>query len=120
MGLTRVTVKMKNIIDENQFIEDLFLVDTGAIDCIVAGDRLEAIGVKKQAKDVYELADGSTIEYYFGFVIVELMGSKTVVQVVFGPKDVEPLLGVVALENIGIGVDPVSNSLKKMVAKSLK
>jgi len=48
------------------------------------------------------------------------MGSETVVQVIFGPNDCEPLLGVVALENIGIGVDPVSRTLKRMAAKPLK
>lgn len=120
MGLTRVTVKMANLTDEDKFIESLFLVDTGAIDCVLASSELEKIGVIVQGKDVYELADGTTTEYSYGFVTVELMGAKTVVQVVFGPEGVEPLLGGVALENIGIGVDPISKSLKKMVAKPLK
>ncbi len=38
----------------------------------------------------------------------------------FGPEKVESILGVVALENVGIGVDPVTTSLKKMPAISLK
>ena len=41
------------------------------------------------------------------------MGAETVTQVIFGPKDSEPILGVVALENVGIGVDPVTRTLKK-------
>lgn len=48
------------------------------------------------------------------------MGSETVAQIIFGPEDAEPILGVVALENVGIGVDPVTRTLKKMPAKSLK
>jgi predicted aspartyl protease len=47
-------------------------------------------------------------------------GSETVVQVVFGPDGAEPILGVVALENVGIAVDPVSKTLKRMTAKALK
>jgi hypothetical protein len=48
------------------------------------------------------------------------MGSETVAQVIFGPEGCEPILGTVALENTGIGVDPVSRSLKRMSAKPLK
>jgi predicted aspartyl protease len=48
------------------------------------------------------------------------MGSETVTQVIFGPEDSEPILGVVALENTGIGVDPVTRTLKIMSAKPLK
>ena len=48
------------------------------------------------------------------------MGAETVVQVIFGPEKIEPILGVVALENVGIGVDPISMILKKMPAIPLK
>ena len=48
------------------------------------------------------------------------MGSETVTQVIFGPDNCEPILGVVALENTGIGVDPITRTLKKMSAKPLK
>ena len=48
------------------------------------------------------------------------MGFETVTQIIFGPENTEPILGVVALENVGIAVDPVSKTLKKMTAKSLK
>jgi hypothetical protein len=48
------------------------------------------------------------------------MGSETVTQVIFGPDDCEPILGVVALENVGIGVDPATKTLKRMAAKPLK
>lgn len=48
------------------------------------------------------------------------MGFETVAQIIFGPEKTEPILGVVALENVGIAVDPVSRELKRMTAKSLK
>ena len=56
----------------------------------------------------------------FGYAIVRFMGSETVAKVIFGPEGAEPLLGVVALESCGIGVDPVSRTLKRMAAKPLK
>ncbi|MCP4154387.1 MAG: hypothetical protein GY757_42070 [bacterium] len=48
------------------------------------------------------------------------MGSRTVSQIIFGPEDTEPILGVVVLENIGIMVDPVNKTLKRIAAKPLK
>jgi len=40
--------------------------------------------------------------------------------VIFGPANCEPLIGVAALESMGIGIDPVSKSLRRMAAKPLK
>jgi hypothetical protein len=77
-------------------------------------------GIKVEGKEVYELANGQPVEYKFGFARVSFMGSETVTQVIFGPEDSEPILGVVALENTGIGVDPVTRTLKRMSAKPLK
>jgi len=120
MGLTHVTTQISNLGKTQAPFEAEFLVDTGAIDCMVPGYALKDIGVTVEGKDSYELADGTLIEYPYGFARVSFMGSETVVQVIFGSDDCEPLLGVVALENVGIGVDPVSKTLKRMAAKPLK
>jgi hypothetical protein len=40
--------------------------------------------------------------------------------VIFGPANAEPLLGVVALESMGVVVDPVSKTLRRLPAKPLK
>jgi clan AA aspartic protease len=120
MGLTHVTTQIRNLGKTEAPYEAEFLVDTGAIDCMAPSHGLKMAGVVVEGKDSYELADGTLIEYPYGFARISLMGSETVVQVIFGPDDCEPLLGVVALENIGIGVDPVSKTLKRMSAKPLK
>jgi predicted aspartyl protease len=77
-------------------------------------------GIKVEGKAVYELANGQPIEYKYGFARISFMGSETVAQIIFGPDDAEPILGVVALENVGIAVDPVTMTLKRMPAKLLK
>lgn len=120
MGLTHVTTQITNLGKTEAPFEAEFLVDTGAIDCMAPSDALKCAGICIEGKDSYELADGTLIEYPYGFARVSLLGSETVVQIIFGPNDCEPLLGVVALENIGIGVDPVSRTLKRMAAKPLK
>jgi clan AA aspartic protease len=120
MGLTHVTAQIRSIVPSKKTYEAEFLVDTGAIDCLAPSDALKRIGVKVEGKDVYELANGQTVEYPYGFVRITFMGSETVTRIIFGPKGVEPILGVVALESTGIGVDPVSRTLKRMSAKPLK
>ena len=120
MELTHITVALSNLRADKPAYENEFLVDTGAIDCLAPSKALFAAGVAVEGKDVYELANGEVIEYPYGFARVTFMGAETVTQVVFGPDDCEPLLGVVALENTGIGVDPTTRTLKKMSAKPLK
>ena len=67
-----------------------------------------------------ELANGQTIEYDFGLAEIEFMGEITSGRIIFGPDDAEPLLGVTALESVGISVDPASRTLKRMPAIPLK
>ena len=47
---------------------------------------------------MYELANGAPVEYEYGSARVALMGQETVVQIIFGSDDAEPILGVGALE----------------------
>jgi len=120
MGLTKVTVTISDLAKSHKPYENDFLVDTGAVDCLVPGSKLKKAGVKPEGTSVYELADGTPVEYEYGFARVSFMGAETVAQVIFGPDGAEPILGVVALENTGIGVDPRTKKLLKMTAKALK
>jgi hypothetical protein len=60
------------------------------------------------------------VEYPFGLAVIEFMGEITSGRIIFGPDDVEPLLGVTALESVGIIVDPASQRLKRLPAIPLK
>jgi clan AA aspartic protease len=120
MDLTHVTVNVSNLQKNQPPFEAEFLVDTGAIDCLAPASALRAAGIGIEGQDVYELANGEVLEYPYGFARISFMGSETVAQIIFGPEDCEPILGVVALENTGIGIDPVSRGLKRMAAKPLK
>jgi len=48
------------------------------------------------------------------------MGELTSGRVIFGPEACEPILGVTALESVGIVIDPVSQRLKRLPAVPLK
>ena len=81
-------------------------MDTGAIDCLVTSKALFAAGVAVKGNAVYKLGNDEIVEYPYGFACVSFIGSETVTQVIFSPDNCEPILGVVALENTGIGVNP--------------
>src|SRR5207245_1093613 len=120
MRLTHVTVTLKALGANNGTFERDFLVDTGATDSLAPAAELRKIGVKPAGTTVYELADGSVREYPFGLVQIEFMGEVTAGRVIFGPDDAEPLLGVTALESVGITVDPANRTLKRLPAIPLK
>lgn len=122
MGLTHTTVTVRGVGASKRArgYSATFLVDTGAVDCVAPAKALRKAGIREEGRAPYSLATGDIIELPYGFARVSFMGSETVTQIVFGSDDCEPLLGVVALENTGIGIDPVSKTLRRMTAKPLK
>jgi clan AA aspartic protease len=97
-----------------------FLVDTGATDTVIPSNELDKIGVARESKRSYELADGTVIAFDTGFAFVCVNGEKVAANVVFGKEGSEPLLGVTVLESAGFVIDPVSQMLKKVAAIPLK
>ncbi len=120
MGMTQVTVGVCNPGNPEQRWEGLFLVDTGAVDCIVPGKHLKEIGIEPQGKRTYELADGTEVVMDVAVARMEFMGEFVGATVIFGKDDVEPVLGVTALESAGIEVDPQNQRLKRLPAVRLK
>jgi clan AA aspartic protease len=120
MGATQVTVTIRNPAAPEKTWEGLFLVDTGAIDSLVPRQHLEAIGLKPKAQRVYELADGSEVKMDITTADIEFMGEIVGGTIIFGDPDTEPLLGVTALESVGIEVDPRNQRLKRLPATRLK
>jgi clan AA aspartic protease len=120
MGLTQVTVAVCNPADRSRRWESLFLVDTGAIDCVVPENRLREIGIEPEGGRVYELADGTLATLRVGAARFEFMGEFVPANVIFGADDVEPILGMIALEAVGIEVDPRNQRLKRLPALRLK
>ena len=118
MGTTHVTAQVLDLASTGRPFEAEFLVDTGSLHCLAPASRLREAGVEPEGKEVYELASGEPVEY--GFARVSFLGSETVTHVIFGPENAEPLLGVVALENTGVVVDPAKQTLKRLPAVPLK
>ncbi|MBI3267433.1 MAG: aspartyl protease family protein [Planctomycetes bacterium] len=120
MGWTHVTARLTALTGRRKAYQGEFLVDTGAIDSMAPRERLKRAGIKPEGKRVYELADGTAIEHEYGFARIAFLGETTVTPVIFGPPGCEPLLGVLALEGMGISVDPVTRTFHRLHAKPLK
>ena len=120
MGLTHVTVVLKSFAAQNGTYEADFLVDTGATDSLAPASELRNIGIQPVGRMAYELANGRVEEYSFGLAEITFMGEITAGRVIFGPDDIEPILGVTALESVGITIDPASRTLKRLPAMPLK
>jgi clan AA aspartic protease len=118
-GLTYTTVTLRDF-KTGQTYTEKFLVDTGATDSLVPARALRTLGIEPVGTKSYELADGSREEFLFGLAEIKFMNEITAGRVIFGPDDVEPLLGVTALESAGVVVDPVNQTLKRLPAISLK
>ena len=120
MGVTHVDVTIRNPAEPERSWEGSFLVDTGAIDSLVPRPRLQAIGIEPEGQRWCELADGSEIRMDVAVARIEFMGEFVGGTIVFGDEDAEPLLGVTALESVGVEADPRNQRLKKLPAVRLK
>ena len=120
MGATHVTVAIRNPADPERVWEGLFLVDTGATDCLVPRSHLEAIGLLPKGRRTYGLADGSEIRIEVTTGDVEFMGEVVGATIVMGDEHAEPLLGVTALESAGVEVDPRNQTLRRLPSIRLR
>ena len=120
LGAIYVKAAIRNPADSEREWEGLFLVDTGATDCLVPRKYLETIGLFPKTQRTYVLADGSEYQADVTVAEVEFMGEIVGATVIIADADTEPLLGVTALESAGIEVDPRNETLRRLPAVRLK
>lgn len=120
MGAIHVTVTIRNPADPSRCWRGPFLVDTGAIDSVVPRQYLESIGVVPGGQRAYQLADGRQTRMDVAVAQIEFMDEFVGGTVVFGGAGAEPLLGVTALESMGVEIDPQNQELRKLPAVRLK
>ena len=95
----------------NRLEEITAMVDTGSIYTLVPSPVLERLGVLPAWTSVFELADGSEVEYSLGEVRCVLNEQERINICIFGPPECQPLLGVHSLEGFGLMADPVNQRL---------
>lgn len=88
------------------------LVDTGAVYSIVPGNLLHELGVEPLARKVFKTADGRSVERLLTDVTLFYNGEQGATRVIFGESNDAAVLGLHALETLGLEVDPVNQQLR--------
>jgi hypothetical protein len=98
MGMFKKKIGVSNIKDPDQFFEEEFCVDTGALYSFVPGDYLERIRVEPTTKRNLILADGRRDMRLLGFCDFQIEGFEGNIPcpVIFAPKGSLFLMGAMA------------------------
>ena len=114
MMVMHVTATVRNPAAPERFWEGLFLVGTGATDCLVPRQHLEAIGLEPESERVYSLADGREHRMSVTTARVDLMGEVVGATILMGDEDSDPVMGMTAFASAGIEVDPRNQELRRL------
>ena len=87
------------------------LVDTGATYLSLPPSLAEELGLRVEGEAELTLADGRTVMAGMALAWLEVAGRGSIVQAAVLDVD-EPLLGVMALEALGLAVDPTTGELR--------
>jgi clan AA aspartic protease len=116
MGHVYQRVKLAAVNEEELTI----LVDTGATYSLISPALADRLGVARlPRKQVVTLADGRRLEADLGLVMVDIGDRSAGTTVVIADCD-EPLLGVEALEALGLAVDPTTGALRPTRAYTVR
>ena len=110
MGMFNVQIRISNPSGGNETEFDA-LVDTGAFLTMAPEPALRNLGLTPTRTVEFELADGSVVAYGVGEARAAINGQSVTTQVVFGPDDVEPVIGAYTLEGLRLAIDPVNEVL---------
>lgn len=113
MGMTQVTLKVKNPADPSRVYQGKFLVDSGATYTVLPEETLRKLGIKPAGEEEFSLTDGRVIKRKVGNALYEYHGQERAAPILFGEKDDSPLLGTFTLEALGLTLDPLKRKLYK-------
>lgn len=111
MGLVSVKLKVKNPKDERKFIEDDFLVDSGAQYSVIPEAYWKKLKLKPVRIQEFALADGRIIKRKVGLAFFEYKKFQGAAPVVLGKKKDSNLMGATTLESMGLGFNPFARSI---------
>lgn len=116
LGHTVAKVRLYNPHDLSRCLDLELLVDTGSTYTWVKRGRLERLGIRPMGRRRFRTIEGRVVEREIGEAIVECLGERATCIIVFAEEDDVEVLGVTALENLALEVDPVTKQLKKAEA----
>ena len=112
MGFTSVKVGVANPAKPTKVVNVELLVDTGAMYSIIPRKLLEQLDIHSEGTRSFTRANGDRIRRDVGGAVYKFDDVVGYASVIFGEKGDQSILGVTALEDMGLQVDPVSKKLK--------
>jgi predicted aspartyl protease len=92
------------------------LVDTGSTYTWIYRERLVRLGIESTGKRRFRTIDGRVVERDVGEAVIECLGRRATTVVVFAERGDREVLGLHALEGLGLEVDPVNKTLREVEA----
>lgn len=114
MGETVVRIKISPLAG-GPAAEMEALVDTGATLTSIPRPELEKLGIQADQEMEVELADGRLVTRGMAQAWIELMGLRCANPILVAEGDA-CVVGLVTLESLGLGVDPVQRVVFKLPA----
>src|SRR3989338_10074791 len=111
MGMTDVTLTVKNPRDPKKAATVDFLVDSGAAYTVVPGKIVKQLKLKASFAREFILADGKKIKRMIGDAKIKFGTEEISTPVVLGKNGDSALLGALTLESFGLALDPFQRKL---------
>lgn len=111
MGFTLVRFTVSHPLNLERSAEVELLAETGALNSFVPSEILESLGIPRQFRRAFQLANGQIIERDVGLAFFRWDTHMSGAAVVFAEPGDMPLLGVTALGAMGLALDPNTRKL---------
>lgn len=115
MGHTYAKVRVYNL-DLSNFKELELIVNTCSTYTWISKKALEELGIGREAVRRFRTIEGRTVERAIGMGIIECLGLRAPTVFVFAEEGDLEVLGVYALEGLGLEIDPIAKELRKVEA----
>lgn len=112
MGFTYASLEVVSPAQRERSVRLRLLVDSGAFYSVIPKTVLLKLGIEPEKKERFKLVNGKMIYRRVGNVLFRLGNRLRAAPVIFGEKGDRRLLGVVALEALGMQLDPVHKRLR--------
>lgn len=112
MGTVFATFGVANPLEPGNQTAVELLIDTGALYSVLPASILKELGIEPLERKSFKTADGRRIERSVGEAVFLFNGQRGTSKVIFGGEDDATLLGVTALEALGLEVDPTSGTVR--------
>jgi len=113
---TIARVRLRNLHDLPRYLDLELLVDIGSTYTWIKRDKLRELGVKPMGRRRFRTIGNRIIEREIGEAIVECLGKRATTIIVFAEEVDNEILGLHALEGLGLEVDPVTRQLREVEA----